>query len=132
MATDDNPLHDLTPPQLVERALDLRHEVDYWQSVLEDCGTIGDELHSITESLLSSTIAAGALLGLTDDVNQAVASQVLEANGKAMPAVMRSLRLVLGLIELANGRGLALDRTIEALDLAAGGSVGTGGESVEP
>ena len=131
MDGESNPLHDLTPPQLVERALDLQHEVDYWQTVLSDTGTIGAELASITEHLLSSTVSAAMLLSVGDDRARVIGSQVLDANGLAMSQVLLCMRQVHGLIDLANGRGLALDKTIEAINVAAGLDQDGDGESAE-
>jgi hypothetical protein len=131
MDDESNPLHDLMPTQLVERALDLRHEVSYWQTVLGDTGTISDELAAITEQLLSSTVSASTLLALGDDRSRVIAGQLLEANGEAMTKVLGCMRLVHGLIDLANGRGLALDKTIEAINVAAGIEPDDDGESAE-
>jgi hypothetical protein len=115
MADSESSFESLTPEQLLERCRDLQHEVTYWQQVLGDCGKVGDELLVVTEQLLASTVSAGVLIAGDDELGRRMAGQVLEANSLAMPKVLGVLRLVEGLIELANGRGLALDRTLAAI-----------------
>lgn len=120
MAEDENPLEDVPLSALAERARDMLHEVTYWQQVLADCASLAAVVHSITEPLLTITMAAALIRSGPASMYTAAADEVLEATGKAMPQVLEAQRLVLGLIELANGRGLALDPKIVAISAVLG------------
>ena len=120
MAEDANPLEDVPVSALAERARDMLHEVTYWQQVLADCSELAATVHSITEPLLTITIAATVVRGGAPGMQSAAADEILEAAGRAMPKVLEAMRLVEGLIHLANGRGLALDPKIVAIAAVLG------------
>lgn len=131
MSEHEHPIHDLTPAQVVERAKALLDEGAYWQQVLADCGSIAHELEAVVDQLLASTVAASLALRPGGAFTSDSLAIITGCNAEAMQAVRRGMEVALGLVRLAEGRGIMLDGTIAELEVASGVQLDDDDDEVE-
>lgn len=131
MDDESNPLHDLTPPQVVEYARHRMLELEYWQHVLGDAQAITDAVLGVASGIRDATEASLHLLLVTTPDGLPHIEAVIEHNTKALGQAKRLEESLQSLIDLAEGRGKSLQVELVAIRTAAGLEPDDDGESAE-
>lgn len=131
MDANDNPLHDLTPPQVVEYARHRLLEVVYWQHVLDDAQGINEALIGIVTKIADGTASCLHLLLVAPPEALRHLEAVMTGNTAAMTQAKALEQSLQRLIDLAEGRGKTLQLELDAIRTAAGLEPGDDGESAE-
>lgn len=120
MPDDHEPIEGLSGDQLAERAKALLLEAEYWQLVLDDCGTINDAVLASTTAVIDSTSAAIGVVALVGPHNLPAIESVLGGNRAALDSLRTIGESLERVLELAEGRAKALAPVVAAVRAAAG------------